>query len=181
MKTSVNPVNAGSMADIAFLLLIFFLVSTTIQNDVGINQKLPARCEGDCTGNIKENNILEISLNKMNQVMVKGKIIPFQELKEALITFVDNNKDKSCTYCNGKSIKTLSDHPTKAVISLKTDRETSYKTFVTVQNILAGGYNELRNTYALKIYDKGLEDLNEKELKEVQKAYPKVISEAEVN
>lgn len=183
MKNSnQNPVNAGSMADIAFLLLIFFLVSTTIQNDVGINQKLPRECKGtDCSTIINENNVLNITLNKNNELMVKGEKIGFKSLKNKVVEFIDNNNDKSCDYCNGNSSSTLSDNPKKAVISLKTDRETSYKTFIIIQNTLMESYNDLRQVYALKTYGKSIEDLTDDELRMVKKAYPQIISEAEIN
>lgn len=180
-KSNQNTVNAGSMADIAFLLLIFFLVSTTIETDVGINQKLPRECKGpDCSSVISDNNILNITLNKNDELMVKGEIIPFEELKNKVVEFIDNNNDKSCDYCNGHSSSTLSDNPKKAVISLKTDREASYKTFIIIQNTLMESYNDLRQAYAVKMYTKSIANLTDNELKAVKKAYPQIISEAEI-
>ena len=182
MKTSSqNPVNAGSMADIAFLLLIFFLVSTTIETDMGINQKLPPECKGDCSRNLTENNILRISLGNNNELMVKEKLVPMSELKGIVKKFVNNNKAGNCNYCNGTGLPNESDNPQKAVISLRTDREASYKSFITAQNIIMASYNELRREYAVKKYDRGLDDLTEAELESVVKAYPQIISEAEVN
>lgn len=182
MKTSSqNPVNAGSMADIAFLLLIFFLVSTTIETDMGINQKLPPECKGDCSRNLAENNMLRISLGKNNELMVKEKLVPMSELKGIVKQFIDNNKDGNCNYCNGLGSPNESDSPQKAVISLRTDREASYKSFIAVQNKLMESYNELRKEYAVKKYDRDLSDLTKAELESVKKAYPQIISEAEIN
>ena len=182
MKNSnQNPVNAGSMADIAFLLLIFFLVSTTIETDVGINQKLPNECRGDCDVVVNENNVLEIILNKNNELMVEGEKMQLQNLKSTVKEFIDNNKDKSCDYCKGHSLNNLSDNPQKAVISLLTDRETPYKTFVTLENILMESYNELRQSYSVKKYGKHLDVLTDNELITVKKAYPQIISEAETH
>ena len=85
-------INAGSMADIAFLLLIFFLVTTTMANDKGIQRKLPPICETpDCRGEIYERNILRISLNGNQEIMVKNEIITIDKLKDNVKTFVDNN------------------------------------------------------------------------------------------
>lgn len=182
MKTSSqNPVNAGSMADIAFLLLIFFLVSTTIETDMGINQKLPPECKGECSRDLTENNILRISLGNNNELMVKEKLVSMSELKGIVKQFIDNNKAGNCNYCNGAGSPNESDNPQKAVISLRTDREASYKSFITVQNILMESYNELRNDYAIKKYDKDLNELTGAELESVKKAYPQIVSEAEVN
>ncbi len=181
MKTSSqNPVNAGSMADIAFLLLIFFLVSTTIETDMGINQKLPPECQ-DCSSNLTENNILRISLGKNNELMVQEKLISTPDLKEIVKQFIDNNGDGNCGYCNGTELPNGSDNPQRAVLSLRTDREASYKSFITIQNILMESYNELRREYAVKKYDRDLDELTEAELKSVIKAYPQIISEAEAN
>ncbi len=182
MKNSnENPVNAGSMADIAFLLLIFFLVSTTIETDVGINQLLPKECaSGNCGAVLKENNVFDISLNKSNELLVENEKIQISDLKIKVKEFIDNNKDKSCKYCKGHSVGYLSDNPQKAVISLKTDREASYKEFIAIQNILMEGYHDLRQAYSIKKYGKNIDNLTNDELKVIQKAYPKIISEAEI-
>src|SRR5690606_39791990 len=106
---------------------------------------------------------------------------PMSELNVIVKKFVNNNKDGNCNYCNGTGLPNESDNPQKAVISLRTDREASYKSFITVQNIIMASYNELRREYAVKKYDRGLDDLTESEMELVVKAYPKIISEAEVN
>src|SRR5690606_36765736 len=159
-SSSQNPVNAGSMADIAFLLLIFFLVSTTIETDMGINQKLPPECQ-DCSSTISENNILRISLGKNNEWMVQEKLVSTPDLKKIVKQFIDNNKDGNCNYCKGTGSPNESDTPQKAIISLRTDREASYKSFITVQNILMEGYNALRREYAVKKYNRDLVELTE--------------------
>src|SRR5690606_9871163 len=98
--------------------------------------KLPPECKGDCARNLTENNILRISLGKNNDLMVKEKLVPMSELKDIVKQFIDNNKDGNCNYCNGERSPNESGNPQKAVISLRTDREASYKSFITVQNIL---------------------------------------------
>ncbi|MCA0153097.1 ExbD/TolR family protein [Winogradskyella vincentii] len=130
MKTSRRQsatVNAGSMADIAFLLLIFFLVTTTISADKGILRQLSAECPPgtNCKADIAERNLLRININAENEIMVKNEIVPIEKLKQFVIEFVDNNGSDSCGYCNGNKNEQSSDHPKKAVISLSHDALTS--------------------------------------------------------
>ncbi len=174
-------VNAGSMADIAFLLLIFFLISTTMAKDIGINRKLPRICPqgADCNVVLHERNILRIVLNGKQQIMVNNEITPIESLKKIAKNFIDNNGDKSCTYCKGISISTLSDNPKKAVISLQNDRETSYELFIKVQDELAKAYYELREVYAINTLGKSVTNITSEEIKTIREAYPFVISEAE--
>lgn len=177
----IPEVNAGSMADIAFLLLIFFLVTAAIPKDKGINRKLPAECPPGiiCDSKIKEHNLLRIVINSNNDIMVENNVIAITELKDITKQFLDNNKDGSCSYCNGLKYENASDNPTKAVISLQNDRNTSYNRFIIVQDELTKALFELRKTYAKKTYNKLPEDLSAEELKQVKAAYPFILSEAE--
>ena len=125
-----NPkVNAGSMADIAFLLLIFFLVTTTISADKGILRKLPELCPPGqvCDTEINERNIFRIWINHKQEIKVEDDLITLDELKAATKQFLDNNGEKSCDYCSGISSTELSDHPNQAVISLKIDPMVKYE------------------------------------------------------
>lgn len=176
-------VNAGSMADIAFLLLIFFLLSATIPNDQGINRKLPAPCpEGqNCNTGVKsKNNVLAISLNSKNEVMVGDSLVSLEELKEITKKFLDNNGDGSCQYCNGKGLKTSSDNPKKAIISLSNDNLTSYSKYIQVQDELTKAYFELRSDYCISVLNKPIDQLNKEDLKKVKDAYPFILSEATI-
>jgi len=151
-KRAAPEVNAGSMADIAFLLLIFFLVTTTIPKDSGITRKLPPIDENETEPPvIKEKNIFKVLLNKHNQLLVEDEVMEVADLREAAIKFLDNGGDGSCDFCRGEKSSSSSDNPTKAVISLKNNRETSYATYITVQNELVAAYNTLRNRRALQI------------------------------
>ncbi|WP_298894082.1 biopolymer transporter ExbD [uncultured Psychroserpens sp.] len=150
-KRSAPEVNAGSMADIAFLLLIFFLVTTTIPKDSGINRKLPPIEENDEDVIIKQKNIFTVLINGKDQLLVEDELMELEDLRAAAIEFLDNGGDGSCDYCNGKKDAASSDNPDKAIISLKNERETSYKTYISVQNELVAAYNELRNRRALLI------------------------------
>lgn len=150
-KRAAPEVNAGSMADIAFLLLIFFLVTTTIPKDSGINRKLPPMEENDEDVIIKQKNIFTVLLNGKDQLLVEDELMELKDLRAAAIEFLDNGGDGSCDYCNGAKDPASSDNPDKAIISLKNERETSYSAYISVQNELVAAYNELRNRRALEI------------------------------
>ena len=145
-------VNAGSMADIAFLLLIFFLVTTTIGVDQGINRLLPRYEPDPVVPDINERNILTVLVNKDNQLLVNERIVELKDLRQTAIDFIENNGDGSCVYCLGKKDPKLSDNPQDAVISLNNDVQTSYETYIAVQNELVGAYNYLRDRESKKRY-----------------------------
>ena len=200
-KRSAPDVNAGSMADIAFLLLIFFLVTTTIETDSGINRKLPPMEEPEDQPIIKEKNIFTVVVNKYNKLLVEEKLMEIKDLRSSAIAFLDNGGGKdedACNYCQGKRNPSSSDNPQKAIISLKNDRETSYKIYISVQNELVAAYNHLRNREFLRKfpsenisfveadnrYNDPRTSPKEKErlkpiLKEIKDMFPQKLSEAE--
>ena len=149
--------------------------------DEGINRKLPRNCPPgiECKVDKHERNILRIVLNSKQEIMVEDQLIAIEDLKEITKSFLDNNGDNSCNYCNGNKIATLSDNPKEAVVSLQNDRQTSYELFIKVQDELTKAYYELREVYSQKIFGKGVEDLNPSDIKKIRKAYPFIISEAE--
>tara|TARA_B100001559_G_scaffold280241_1_gene253185 strand:+ start:496 stop:1119 length:624 start_codon:yes stop_codon:yes gene_type:complete len=154
-KRSAPEVNAGSMADIAFLLLIFFLVTTTIETDSGLNRKLPPIEDVIDPPIIKEKNILPVVINKYNQLLVEEEIVELKDLRSVAMDFLDNGGGKgedACDFCRGKRSPSSSDNPVKAIISLKNDRETAYKVYISVQNELVAAYNELRNREFSRLY-----------------------------
>jgi biopolymer transport protein ExbD len=169
-KRSAPEVNAGSMADIAFLLLIFFLVTTTMEKDSGISRKLPPMEESEEDVVIKQKNIFTVLLNKHDQLLVEDELMELKDLRKAAVEFLDNggstdNDGNPCDYCQGKKDPSSSDHPDKAIISLKNERETSYAMYISVQNELVGAYNELRNRRALQIGpQRGFQDMNFQEM-----------------
>ncbi|MCX7547069.1 biopolymer transporter ExbD [Xanthomarina sp. F1114] len=152
-KRSAPEVNAGSMADIAFLLLIFFLVTTTIETDSGLNRKLPPLDDNQPEDVIiKEKNIFQLNVNKNNQLFLKTggeeKVIQIKDLRKAAVAFLDNGGGKgpdACKRCQGKKNPRSSDNFQKAIISLQNDRATKYDTYIAVQNEIIAAYNELRN------------------------------------
>ena len=200
-KRSAPEVNAGSMADIAFLLLIFFLVTTTIETDSGINRKLPPIEDVEDPPIIKEKNIFTVVVNKNNQLLVEEELIDVSDLRSMAIEFLDNGGgegEEACDYCQGDRDPKSSDNPDKAIISLKNDRETSYKIYIAVQNELVAAYNDLRDrefnrlfpnesmsfVEANKKYSDPRTSSDEKErlkpkLDEVKLMFPQKLSEAE--
>ena len=200
-KRSAPEVNAGSMADIAFLLLIFFLVTTTIETDSGLNRKLPPMEDQIDPPIIKEKNILTVVVNKNNQLLVEEKLLQVDELRSTAVEFLDNGGGKgeeACNYCRGKKNPSSSDNPDKAIISLKNDRETSYKIYIAVQNELVAAYNVLRNREFLRLNptvgmnfveanlkyndprtSEEVRDELRPKLDEVKKMFPQKLSEAE--
>ena len=197
-KRNIPEVNAGSMADIAFLLLIFFLVTTTIETDAGLDRKLPPNEPPEDNVVIKQKNIFTVVVNKNDQLLVEDQIMELKDLKEAAIAFLDNGAgtgEDACNYCQGAKDPESSDNPDKAIISLQNDRETSYKTYIAVQNQLVFAYNDLRNREAQKRYGTDFTEMNrlykdpktDKTLKEeikpkieaIQKLFPQKLSEAE--
>lgn len=171
-------VNAGSMADIAFLLLIFFLVTTTISADKGILRQLPRVCDsGNCTDNIAERNLMRINVNAEQQIMIDDEIVELTEIKPIVESFIDNNGYANCDYCEGEQLKELSDHPKEAVISLSHDALTKYERFIAVQDEITKAYYNLRLRYAKQVFNKSPEQLTKQELKQVQSVFPFKVSE----
>ncbi len=166
-----NEINAGSMADIAFLLLIFFLVTTTIVEDKGITVKLPpwSEEEPDIT-RLKERNVYSVLVNAQNQLLVRGTPMRIEELRENAKDFIANPTNRP----------DLAEKPTKAIISLKNDRGTEYKTYLEVYNELKAAYNELWDDLSLKKFGVSYsEDLPFAYRKAIKDEIPFVLSEAE--
>ena len=144
-----NEVNAGSMADIAFLLLIFFLVTTTIEVDKGITVKLPPWSEEEVDPErLKTRNVFSVLVNAQDQLLVRGEVANIKQLRDRAKEFILNPQRR----------KDLSEKPTKAIISLKNDRGTSYGMYLEVYNELKGAYNELWNEECQRLYGKNYSD-----------------------
>ncbi len=200
-RRATPEVNAGSMADIAFLLLIFFLVTTTIEKDKGIARQLPPiEPPTDQDVIIKQKNLFIVNVNRDDQLLVEEELMDIKDLRQAAKEFIDNGgapagSPEHCSYCKGNRLPDSSDNPEKAVISVQNDRLTSYGMYIAVQNELVAAYNELRNREAKRLYgweftdmkkavDDGditgsrADDIQEK-LKRVQEMIPMKLSEAE--
>jgi len=164
-----NEINAGSMADIAFLLLIFFLVTTTIDADKGIRVLLPPYEPIVDILPISQKNVLSVKVNGNNQLLVEGEIMNVEALKETTKIFIMNPMKEA-----DKPNK-----PTKAIVSLQNDRGTEYETYIDVYNEIKAAYNELWNEAANKKYGMAYNYLTRAEQKEIRKVIPLIISEAE--
>jgi biopolymer transport protein ExbD len=175
-------VNAGSMADIAFLLLIFFLVTTTISADKGILRQLPPDdCPTkDCTTDINERNLLRINLNNNQEIMIEDKLVKLEDVKILVKAFIDNNGASNCDYCEGEKLTESSDHPKEAVISLSHEAFTKHHVFVSVQDEISKALYDLRTHYIKSKFKKTPEEITDSELKIVKKAYPLKVSEVMV-
>jgi hypothetical protein len=197
-KRSAPEVNAGSMADIAFLLLIFFLVTTTIETDRGISRKLPPIQDEEVEPPvIKQKNIFTVIVNRNNDLFVEDEKMELSELREAAKAFLDNGGgvgEDGCTYCQGARDPEASDNPKKAIISLVNDRKTEYRTYISVQNELVAAYNELRNRESQRLFGMDFTEMEAKyndpnfrgnkkkmetQIDQVKVMYPQLLSEAE--
>ena len=194
--------NAGSMADIAFLLLIFFLVTTTIETDAGLDRMLPPLEPPETDVVIKQKNIFTVNINKNGQLLVEEELTELKDLRAKAMAFLDNGGSPSgtpdyCNYCKGRRDASSSDSPSKAIISLKNDRETKYATYITVQNELVGAYNDLRNREAQRLYGRDFTEMEAEflnpetpsrirdelkdKVKRIQELFPQKLSEAQTS
>lgn len=180
-RRELQEINAGSMADIAFLLLIFFLVTTTMDVDSGISRKLPPMPEENIEiPEIHKRNIFVVLINKNDKILagigspnnmvevdIEGTIS--SSLKEDIKRFVNNN---------GR-LESSSESPEKAVVSLQNQEGTSYSMYIQVQNELTKAYNELRNEKSNIDYGMDFDKLEDKDKKIIKEYYPMKVSEAE--
>jgi biopolymer transport protein ExbD len=158
------------MADIAFLLLIFFLVTTTIAEDKGVLVKLPPWSdEPPPPLELNSRNIYSILVNASNQLLVRGELMQVNQLKTNTKNFI----------MNPNKMSNMATSPTEALISIKNDRGTNYKTYLEVYNELKAAYNELWDEEGMKKFGKAYEDLNAEQKKQITETIPLVISEAE--
>lgn len=172
-RTTTRPakeINASSMADIAFLLLIFFLVTTTMDMDRGLLTLLPSYIiEEQIDIYEHKRNVLEILVNSSDQLLVEGELTDIRDLKKITKLHVNNY---------GKN-PNFSDYPQEAIVSLKNDRGTSYETYIQVHNEIRAAYNELRDEYSEQKFGLGYKELGKEQQKEVRLEYPLKLSEAE--
>lgn len=184
-KRKVPAMNATSSADIAFMLLIFFLITTSMDTDKGLARRLPPPVPKDQKNeekDTKKRNTLIVMVNSFNQILCDGELIDIKQLKDKVKEFIDNpyndehkpEKVEVDVPFFGKQMVTKNH-----IISLQNDRGTEYQAYIDVQNELAVAYNELRNDVSRKKFGKAFADLNDEQQKAVQMIYPQRISEAE--
>lgn len=184
-RRELTPINAGSMADIAFLLLIFFLVTTTMDVDTGLMRQLPQiqdEEEQDKDEKIKERNVFVVLVNQFDDLMVEGKLMNIHDLREAAKEFIANPNnepdlpvkvEKELPYF-GKVFLTKG-----PVISLQNNRGTTYGMYIRVQNELMAAKDELRNELSTQYFGMKYNDLDETRQDAVKKYYSSALSEAE--
>ncbi len=183
MSKRANPeINAGSMADIAFLLLIFYLVTTTMNVDAGIMRNLPDPKADQTERQVKKRNVLFVSINSRDQILVNlEEKIEVADLKDRARKFILNtNDDPTMPEVVVQEIEGIGRiRTTKATVSLQNTPGTSYEIYVKVQNELTRAFNEVRDEVALRYFQKPYDKLEKEEQDAVRKAVPLSISEAE--
>ena len=186
MAKKIPQINASSMADISFLLLIFFLVTTSMDVNQGLARRLPAPVPPDQkveNTDINKRNLMVVKINSANQLMVQGQMLDIKQLRAKAKESIKNENDdatlpKLVEEDFGEPIgvvKYTKDH----VISVQNDVDTQYQAYLDVQNELVAAYNELRDECARQYFHKAYDELDEDQQKQVQKVYPQKISEAE--
>lgn len=168
MKTT-TPVNAGSMADIAFLMLIFFLTTTTIQTDSGISERLPDKCPSvDCSTPVTAQNTIDIQVNSSGEILIEEQPIALAQAKKLIKKYILNTTNSN----------TMPTAPDKAVIAVKIARELNYSDYIAIKDVIEGTYAELRADFAMRKFGKKIETLSPKQKKEVIKNFPKKVVES---
>ena len=177
----LQEVNAGSMADIAFLLLIFFLVTTTMDVDTGITRSLPPPIEDDTDIDIKERNVFKVLVNSADNLLVEGREGSLSTLKDETKYFMRNpNDDPNLPEKRLETINLLGEvWISRGVVSLKNDRGTSYDMYIRVQNELTAAFRELREELSIDKFGTRFDNLTDDQKKAIQSAVPVAISEAE--
>lgn len=163
---------SSSLADIAFLLLIFFLLVTTIDVDTGIGLVLPpAPEENQEPPPIKERNLLKILVNAQGMVLLDEETTALPEVKPKVKEFITNNGQDPG----------LSDSPDKAIVSIKTDRKTPYRVYINMLDEVMGAYREIRDQASQERFGVSYGQLEDEspEQKQIQDLFPKKISIAE--
>ena len=182
MAKKTPEINSSSQADIAFLLLCFFLMTTSMDVDYGITRRLPPPVEqNDDDVKVKERNVMNVLINKNNKLMVNGRPSDVSLLKEDAKHFMTPRPgDETAPEVEPKTFDLLGEvMMSKGVISLQNDRGTSYAMYISVQNELARAFNELKEEMAWKHFHKHLDQLNEDQTKAINEAVPVRVSEAE--
>ena len=181
----VPEINSSSTADIAFLLLVFFLMTTTMAVNKGLARRLPPPIPADQKTEdlkVKQRNVFVVLLNSEDKLLVQGEYVELRDLKEKAKEFIKNEADdpnmpeKEVIEVEGFGpVEVTKSH----VISLQNDRGTSYSAYIEVQNELVAAYSELRDELANSKWGMNYDDLREDKQKAIQKIYPQKISEAE--
>jgi biopolymer transport protein ExbD len=187
-KRKTPDINASSQADIAFLLLVFFLVATTMNTDKGLVRVLPPIPPEDVKvedQKVKTRNLLLVFVNASGQLMVGEESMDIRGLKDKAKEFIvnplddENLPEKKETEIEMPDGSKWTYNVSEGVVSLQTTRDTSYEIYIQVQNELTRAFNEVRNEVSQSKFGKAFVDLTEDEKSVITKAVPLKISEAE--
>jgi len=156
----IPELNTSSTADISFMLLIFFLVTSSMDTDKGLLRQLPPPPqEQQPPTDVRKDHVLQVTLDAHDRLSIDGTLLTTQQLKEQIVTFVAADR---------------TDH----VISILTDRATTYEAYFRMQNAIVAAYNQLREKYSRERYGKGYGELVQEQRDEVNQYYPQRISES---
>ena len=187
-KKNIPEINASSQADIAFTVLIFFLVVSTMDIDTGLVRMLPPMADPKVKQEdikVKERNLLLVFVSGSGNIMAGGKVISLNALKDKAKEFILNPLDDKDLPEKKPTVLDMPDgskwtYPvSEGVISLQNTRDTSYEVYIQVQNELTRAFNEVRDEVAMAKFGSKFADLSEEERKVITKAIPMKISEAE--
>jgi biopolymer transport protein ExbD len=186
-KYKIPQINSGSSADIAFLLLIFFLITSSLDSRTGIYRKMNATEAGEILKkrkDIQERNLLVFTINSDNQLIYNDETIPLKDIKDLSKTFIAN-PDNLDFLPEKESVDVpeigVFSITTKHVISLEVSRKAKYQTYISVLNELIAAYNELRNETARTFFNQSLERLTPEQQEAIRTIYPLQISEIETD
>ena len=183
MARKTPGLNTGSMSDISFLLLTFFLLTSSINTDQGIQRRLPPPPQGNEEVEVHKRDILTVLVNMHDQIMVNSEFLPdVHMLKERTKQFITNpGDDPNMSEKKRVYIEELEreEFVSKGVVSLQNDRGTSYEMYIAVQNQLTAAFNELMDEYSQAHFGKNFSQLTKNQQKGVKKVIPMSISEAE--
>ena len=184
-KREVPELNSSSTADISFILLIFFLITTSMDTDQGLARRLPPPPEQNQKNDdikLKERNVLTVFLNFQNQLMCGNEYISVDQLRAKAKEFIANpNNDPKMPEKTTVDVPLFGPMEITAnhVVSLRCDRGSSYEAYILVQNELVAAYNELRNEIANSKFGMPYSECDEIQQESIRKIYPQNISEAE--
>ena len=187
-KRKTPDINASSQADIAFLLLVFFLVATTMNTDKGLLRTLPPMPPEDVKvedQKVKDRNVLLVFVNAQGNIMAGDNEMDIYGLKDKPKEFIlnvnddENLPEKAPTEIEMPDGTKWTYEVSKGVVSLQTTRDTNYETYIMVQNELTRAFNEVRNEVAMSKFQREFADLNDEEKSVIIDAVPLKISEAE--
>lgn len=185
MASKKTPeINGGSMADISFLMLIFFLMVTTMDKEEGLSRRLPPLPAEDQKvedQKVNRRNIIQVKINASDRLFAGNEMMDVSQLKDKIKEFLTNpTDDPNLPEKEMKDIPGFGTYPvSKGVISLQNDRGTTYSKYIEVQNELIRAVNEIRDEFAQQNYGKKYAKLDEERQEIVRKAVPQNISEAE--